>query len=298
MLKQVADRGTRVKRDADQEIARPIAVDSRRSDGAPLTPSADRHRVRSVAKATSILLLIATQRKPMTARMIGEQLAIPVPTAYHLLETLVQDEMLVKDSAKAYDLGPNVGVLADAFLGKLTPPEYLVVPLHELARRTKETVYVSTWREDDAVIVAMLEGTRALRVTGLHSGTRGYVHARAAGKLFLAFAPAETVDRYLAIHELVARTPQTITDPKVLREELLRIRKRGYALDCEEFSEGVTGISAPVLRQNTVLAAYTLSAPTQRFAIHQDDYVSAVLDTAAAVARSSPTADTVDSHGA
>jgi IclR family acetate operon transcriptional repressor len=252
---------------------------------APQSKSRDRTRVRSVAKATSILLLIATERRPMTAREVSERTGIPVPTAYHLMETFIDAEILSKDSRKAYDLGPAVGILADAFHGKLTPPEYLTRPLHELALRTGETVYLSAWRDNDVVILAMLEGTGAVRVIALHSGTRGDAHARAAGKLFLALLPSQALDRYLKAHRLRARTENTITNLIALRRELDTVRARGYAFDCEEFAEGVTGVSSPVMTRDQVIAAYSLAAPSNRFALHRESYIAAVQETANSVSR-------------
>jgi IclR family acetate operon transcriptional repressor len=59
---------------------------------------------------------------------------MPIATTYHLLNTLVSEGLLAKDSGRRYHLGPQIGVLADAFRRRLVPPEYLLVPLRELAQ--------------------------------------------------------------------------------------------------------------------------------------------------------------------
>ena len=46
---------------------------------------------------------------------------------------------------------------------------------------------------------------------------------------------------------LEPRTSRTIVDPNVFREELCRIAARGYAVDDEEFAEGMRCCAAPVL---------------------------------------------------
>ncbi|MFK7903268.1 MAG: IclR family transcriptional regulator C-terminal domain-containing protein, partial [Nitratireductor sp.] len=43
------------------------------------------------------------------------------------------------------------------------------------------------------------------------------------------------------------RTPNTFTDPEKLIEELRNISKQGYALDLEEFMEGMVAIAVPVI---------------------------------------------------
>ena len=193
-------------------------------------------RIRSVAKAIQILLHVAEHPEGVSGRAIAEALGMPVATTHHLLETLVDEGMLAKDSHRAYSLGSRVGALADAFQRRTAPPEFLMAPLRRLGDQTGETAYLSGWQGDEAVVLATVEGRHAVRVTSLHTGYAGHINARASGKTLLAFARPGVFDRYLERHELDALTPNTITDPAALSAELERTRARGYGLDEEEFA--------------------------------------------------------------
>lgn len=243
-----------------------------------------RAHVRSVKKAADILLLFGGE-DTLTARAVAERLALPVPTAYHLLETLVATRLLGKTAAKAYELGPAAGVVADALHRRLAPPAFLLGPLHELADSTRETAYLSRWQDGDVVILATVEGVHELRVAGLHSGTRGEAHARASGKVFLAYAAPDVRTRYLDVHPLTARTAATITDPAELSAELARVRATGVGWDLEEFAEGVCCVCAPVLEHGVAIATYTLAAPTARFEGERDRFEAAVRAAAASASR-------------
>ena len=70
---------------------------------------------------------------------------------------------------------------------------------------------------------------------------------------------------YLALNPLVRVTPRTIVQPDEFELELERIRLRGYAVDEEEFREGVSCVAAPVIESGKAVSAYSLSAPTERF---------------------------------
>jgi IclR family transcriptional regulator, acetate operon repressor len=244
-------------------------------------------RIRSVGKAVSILIWLAGQTEARSAKQIAIALGLPIATAYHLLDTLAQDGMLFKDDHRLYHLGPSVGLLVDAFQCQNSPPEYLVAPLRRLAEEVGETVYLSTADGLDVVVAASVEGTHAVRVRGLHVGFRGSLHARGSGKLILAYAGEEPIERYLA-GELAPRTPRTIVDADALRRELAAIRERGCAYDEEEFSDGVSGVSAPVLQGDAPVAAYTISTPTERFRTRRDELTAAVVAAAAAVSRQEP----------
>jgi DNA-binding IclR family transcriptional regulator len=237
--------------------------------------------VRSVARAVEILVFVAAGAKGRSSADIAAELGIPVPTAYHLLNTLVDEGALYKYERRFY-LGPTVGLLADAFFQQDTQPPYAMEPLRELSRSTGETVYLATWRHDESRIVAMIEGANAVRVAGLGSGQWGAAHARASGKLLLALLADGALDTYLATHALRPFTARTITDEAAFRAELARIRQDGYAIDSEEFADGVSCVAAPIRKSGAPLAALALSAPTQRFEQQREEYVSAVL----AVARS------------
>ena len=244
-------------------------------------------RIRSVRKADSILVWLAGQPEARSAKQIATALGLPIATAYHLLDTLVEDGMLFKDEHRLYHLGPSVGLLVDAFQRQNSPPEYLLAPLRRLAEEVGETTYLSTADGLDVVVMASVEGSHAVRVRGLHVGFRGSLHARGSGKLILAYADDERIERYLA-GGLAPRTPRTIVDPDALRRELGAIRARGCAYDDEEFSEGVSGVSAPVLLGDTPIAAYTISTPTERFRARRADLTAAVVAAAAGASRQEP----------
>lgn len=244
-------------------------------------------RIRSVGKAVAILVWLAGQPEARSAKQIATALELPIATAYHLLATLTQDGMLFKDEHRRYHLGPSIGLLVDAFQRQNSPPEYLLAPLRRLAEDVGETAYLSVADGLDVVVAASVEGSHAVRVRGLHIGFRGSLHARGSGKLLLAHAGEERIARYLT-GPLPARTPRTLVDPVALRTELAAIRARGHAVDEEEFTEGVSGVSAPVLRAGVPIAAYTISTPTERFRAQRESFTAAVLAAAASASSKEP----------
>jgi IclR family acetate operon transcriptional repressor len=238
-------------------------------------------RIRSVSKAVHILLFIAREGDAgVSARQVAGGLGLPVATTYHILNTLQAEGMLAKDTRKAFHLGPAARTLADAFGRRPGPPEYLTVPLRELAAETGETAYLSGWEFDDATVLATVEGSHAVRVMGLHTGLSGAAHARASGKVFLAFAPPLARERYLNDHPLEPLTPRTIVDPEVFARELEDVAKHGYAIDREEFTLGVSCVAAPVVEEGTVMHAYTVSVPVDRFERERETLITAVLKAA------------------
>jgi DNA-binding IclR family transcriptional regulator len=220
--------------------------------------------VRSVARAARWLLWIA-EHEGASATEVAREFEVPLPTVHHVLSTLAQEGLLEKDAARRYHMGPNVGVLSGSFVREQAVPSIWQRALAELASSTGETAHLAAWRGGEIKILAGVEGSRAVRVPDIHIGSYAHAHARAAGKLLLALAPAAQRDAYLALHPSTRLTAKTITSAVRLNAELDRIRSVGYATDNEEFADGLACLSVPILEGGAVAAALSVAAPSQRF---------------------------------
>lgn len=239
-------------------------------------PELSRTTIQSVSRASRLLFAVAAEPDGLAAKPASEQLGLPLPTTYHLLTTLVAEGLLAKDSRRRYVLGPRAGVLAAAVNRDNRAPEYYIAPLRELAAQTGETAYLSAWRNGAITVLTTVEGAHAVRVAGLSAGYRDNEHARASGKLLLAFASPVDRDRLLGGSTLRRLTPTTITDRAQLDREFERIRAEGLAFDRGEFYEGVECVSAPIVEDGTVVACYTVSTPADRFASDSEKIIDAV----------------------
>lgn len=241
-------------------------------------PTSGGTRIQSVARASQLLLWIAQQPHGATAKEISASQALALPTAYHLVNTLVDQGLLAKDVHRRYVLGRSTAILAQAYLRGRSVSEALLAGLRDLAARTGETVYLADWGEHDIRVLASVEGNKMVRVAEVASGPYDHGHARANGKVLLAYAWPETREVYLRTHPPVRLTPSTICDPAALDAELEAIRARGYAVDEEEYAVGVSCLAAPLLRDGQIVAALGVSVPTDRFREHRKALLATLLD--------------------
>ncbi|MPM98028.1 Transcriptional regulator KdgR [bioreactor metagenome] len=81
----------------------------------------------------------------------------------------------------------------------------------------------------------------------------------------LAYMPDAFLEEYLS-KPLTASTGKSITDPDLLRAEIMRIRTLGYATDNMEDMIGISCVAVPILdRSKNVLGALSISGPSPRF---------------------------------
>jgi IclR family acetate operon transcriptional repressor len=237
----------------------------------PTKPAAPGTRIQSVERGCRLLLWFAERSEGATAKEAAFANCLALPTTYHLLNTLVDQGFLAKDSNRRYLLGRSSAALARAYLRGSVVPEGLLTALRAVAERTSETAYLVDWGESDIRVIASVEGRNVVRVAEVAAGAYEGAHARANGKVLLAHASPEALDSYLRRHPLERRARGTICELDRLEAELASIRERGHACDLEEFSEGVSCIAAPIVRDGAVIAALGLSVPADRFARARQD---------------------------
>lgn len=237
--------------------------------------------IQSVSRASRILVAVAGVSGGLTAQQVSDRLGLGLSTAYHLLSTLADEGMLAKVEGRRYTLGRVLGEIAATIVRELRPPARYLRALDQVAESTGETAYLTGWHVGTITILATVEGAHAVRVAGLETGFTESVHARASGKLLLAFAEPAARDALMGTHELTRYTPATITDAARFDDELSHIRAAGEAHDREEYREGVRTLARPILEHGTVTAALAVSAPAARFEAHEEAIRSALADACA-----------------
>jgi DNA-binding IclR family transcriptional regulator len=112
------------------------------------------------------------------------------------------------------------------------------------------------------------------------------LHASAPGKALLAFD--EALETEVLAGDLPRLTGRTITGKAALRDQLDKIRERGYAVEKEEAVIGDAGIASPIFdRRGDVVGTIGLSGPAERLGqrSRQSALVAPVTDAARGVSR-------------
>jgi DNA-binding IclR family transcriptional regulator len=156
--------------------------------------------------------------------------------------------------------------------------------LRDLNQRTGQTVHLAMLNEDKVVYIDKLGAQSGLSlVTYVGFATDAY--AAAGGKVLLADLDESRVRRMYHGKTLKAYGRRTITSVDDLIEELETVRQQGYAIDDEEYYEGVRCISAPIRAGFKAVAALSITGSI--FALTHDriktELKDLVVDTAAQI---------------
>jgi len=193
---------------------------------------------------------------------LADHLDVAKSTVHRHLSTLEAHDYVVKEGDE-YHVGLRFLGLGE-YARQRNEVYHQARPLVEkLAAETEERSLFMVEEHGRAVYLHRGIGTNAVR-TNSSIGTRRYLHTIAGGKAILAHLPDERVEEIIDRWGLPAATERTITDREELYEELGRVRERGVAYNYEEALEGLNAVAAPVMANDGVVGALSVSGPAHR----------------------------------
>jgi DNA-binding IclR family transcriptional regulator len=192
-------------------------------------------------------------------------LDIPRPTVHRLVNTLQELGYLQKMPGKGkYGAAPRLVNLAANILSSTIVYAPLQTTLAEVARKTGETCSLAILSSSEVEYIASAVGNSPLTLQ-FHAGQRAPLYCTSSGRIFLAGLSDSQLAAFLATGPWDPITPNTITEPKILRAKILHVRAQGFALNDSEYIVGVVGVAVPVAsKDGRVLACLTVSAPKTR----------------------------------
>ena len=241
----------------------------------------DGGRIPTNLRTLLILELIGRRSGPISAAEIGRELGLPKQSIHRLCNTLTQEGFLVQDKGGLRP-GRRMRKMATGVLHASTSHIARHQILRRLAEETGETVNFAVPEEGGMSYKDRVETDWPFRVQ-LPVGSHVPFHCTASGKTFLASLKKRDRERIIQKRKLHQAAANTITEPDSLVRELKLIARRGYALDNEEFIEGMVAVAVPVRDEaGRYMASIGVHGPVLRYSVERAESLSPVLEAAAA----------------
>jgi DNA-binding IclR family transcriptional regulator len=217
-----------------------------------------------VSRALSVLFAFDDQHRRLTVTELARRADLPVPTAHRLVKELVAGGALVRRPDGAYVVGRRMW-----HLGLLAPVQSglrdIATPfLSDVHAATLATVTLAVRDGRHALYLERLSGNRSVPIIST-VGTRLPLSTSGVGKVLLAHAPSAVQEEVLS--GLPRLTPYSITQPRILADQLAAVRANGYATTVEEMTLGACSIAVPVRSgggDGAVVAAIGVVVPDLR----------------------------------
>jgi len=221
---------------------------------------------RTTQRTIDILEFIASSEEDLTLNDIAKTLAIPKTSAFDILETLVQLDMLYirEHRLKTYAIGVKAYIIGNNYSKTSLLLNTSTPIIKELSEKTGLTVLIAKENKTEIIYTLKQEPVKKIIATP-EIGETGYLHSTGAGKAILAFSKDQAnILRNLA---LPALTDKTVTCSEKLKQELIKIQKQGYGVSNGENEEHIVSIGAPLFDYNG-----KVSASIEIVGLYREDY--------------------------
>lgn len=208
-------------------------------------------QVPAATRTLRVLRFLATQADPVPLDRIVRACDLPRSTAYHLLNTMIDEGFVVHlPEEHRYGLGVAAFEVGSGFTRQEPLARLARRPLAELVDRTGHGAHLAVLHGRDVLYVVEERAPgRPPLVTDV--GVRLPAHLTASGRAILAALPASQVRAlYPDRAAFVDRHGTGPASLSALRTVLSATRQRGYATEDGEVTPGLCSVAAAVLDHN------------------------------------------------
>jgi len=240
-----------------------------------------------VEKGLKLLEELAQSAEGMTVVELADRIGVHKTSAYRYINSLLDMGYIQSEGDGSYHLGNKILELGSQKLSRMPLREIAHPFLVKLSAETQKTVHLCVLDEHDVIYIDKVESQRSLPMMS-RIGSRAPAYCTGVGKALLSSLPTDQVVSLLREFPPTRRTPETITDPIKLLEEIKLTAERGYAIDNGEHEEGIKCFAAPVRGfGGDVMGAVSLTGLKREFADTKktETLIAAVKKTAAEVSQ-------------
>jgi DNA-binding IclR family transcriptional regulator len=194
--------------------------------GAPVTNAAtlssSAETLQTLRRGIQILNLLSDVQRGLSVGQVATGLKIHRTNASRLLTTLQADRLVIRDGSGKFWLGPALSRYALSIAPRMR--EVVLPELRRLAEEFPVTGLLTIADGAEGVVLVVVEPTTTDFFVGIRAGSRHPLDSGAGGIALLAAREANDADS----------------------EDVVRARKRGYAVSRGRVNQGALGVAAAV----------------------------------------------------
>jgi len=224
---------------------------------------------RTLQRGLEMLELLAAHADGLALSELAQRLCLPRSSAFNLAQSLVRLGYASQHlETGKYRMGLKMFEIGAGAVQHVDVMELIRECMTEIHAKINETMHLGVRSGTETVYIDKLDSTKSIRMSS-YVGAHAPLHCTSLGKAILSTYPDEKIrDLYRDVH-LKALTQHSITDMEELMEQLVQVRRLGYAVEREENNENVCCVAIP-LRNRSGRAVYALSISAPLFRMGEE----------------------------
>lgn len=189
---------------------------------------------------------------------------MPKAASPPLLHTLRDRGYLtLDDQDHHYRIGRMAFRIGNTYLDEASALREIYRLMHDIVSVCHETCHLGSLKNGDVYYLKKVETPLRSRTVTVE-GRSLPAYATGVGKALLADYQLPQL-KALYYDGLYPLTEHTITDFRLLADQLAEIRASGFAYECEESTRGIRCIGVPLRKSGKVVAALSVAFPLERY---------------------------------
>jgi len=216
-------------------------------------------KLSSLDKSLQILDILGKNPQGLRLLALTAKSGFPKSTIHHILSTfLPYDYVAQHPETKKYSLGFKFLSLGKVILDNIDVRRIANPHLRQLHEECNEAVHLAILRDGKVVYIDKIDNPGGLSLA-TYIGFSTDPHAAAGGKVLLSELPQDQIKKIYQNRRLKVYGKNTMTNVNKLINELSKVKKQGYAIDDEEYYEGVRCVAAPIRAGGKIIAAISIT---------------------------------------
>ncbi len=206
---------------------------SRRSPELPPRQK-ESYSIQSVDNALDVLEALCEEGEEVRISQLSQRLGMNKTSIFRLLATFENRGYVEKEQKSGkYKLGLSAYEMGQKFLSRMGLLSKAKPVIERLARKCNETLYLAVPRENEILMLDMVDTMQQVKITPL-VGNRYPITGSSAGWVILAYSETH-------------RSKCSLENLSALGNELALIREAGGCVDRGVLGEGITSLAIPLI---------------------------------------------------
>jgi IclR family KDG regulon transcriptional repressor len=218
---------------------------------------------RPASRVLDILELLSSCIEGLTLTEIANSIGVPKSSISPYIHTLCDRNFIsINEQNSKYVIGINAFLVGSAYLKNFKILPLIKDEMQNIVNTCLETCQLGIINHGNVLYIEKVDSPKSIRLIS-SVGRCLPAYCTALGKALICDYSEEKL-RNLYHNELKPYTKNTITDFKILQEQLKNIQKTNIALESEEVMEQIMCIAVPFRKDGQVILSMSIAIPLFR----------------------------------
>lgn len=234
---------------------------------------------RTTYRVLTLLTLLSQHEEGLTFTEIQQRVDIPKGTLSPILHTMEHMRFISYNSATGrYRIGINAYLAGKTYRRSDAMLQFIIEEMHRIVEACSETCQLGVLEGPNVAYVAKVDSPSPIRLIS-DVGKVFPAYCTAIGKAILSEFDREKVEELLP-ETFSAYTAHTLKNVDEFWDQLVEVRRTGFARDFEEITDGVTCIAVSIHIDGEVAYGLSVTTPSYRLNDEKRELIESLLTNA------------------